>query len=367
MNDLKTTAEYYRRGLMWDLDLLDEAMAWIDQRLVVEAEPDIALIEASLSGSQGRFAVADWLAQVPGEFNPQMVARRLLVGLLQEIDRHPEKIFEAANGLYEMAIADDWPDLEGEDRMRSFDDELIMASSHIHYGYYGYYVEEIREELVGFLLRAFLLTEVARFRQWAYAEFPEGGFGEWECDYYDWNTLQSAVFRFVAAHPFSNWSQEERNAILYALARDNEGETIADEIGAHFPDLLLPLIHAAMECGEREARWQLTKQLAQIETAGEEPEQTLRTLAQDEDEYVRRMALAALARRGSPAVEELAEEMWERADPQQEYTRMMVLSCLQQVGSPKLEILLAEAEQDTRLHLRKLVERIRNGEIIQEK
>lgn len=72
-------------------------------------------------------------------------------------------------------------------------------------------------------------------------------------------------------------------------------------------------------------------------------------------------ALGALARLGSPMVEELALEAWHRPDEHQEWARMMALECLHSLGSPHLQPLLAEAERDERQYLRSYAERLRRG------
>jgi len=350
-NEIKTTAEYYRRGLLLGLDLMAETMAWLDRMLLTEDVPEIALIEASLSGSSGPIAVADWLGQLPGEFDQPMVARRLLNAMLPLAPK-------VTHWLFQMATEDDWPDLEDEGQMWSFWDEYDDALNGIHGD-----PEAISKDIRAFLLRASLLVEVALFQQWANAFFPNGGSGEWECEYRSWDKLYAAVLGFIAAHLFSAWSEEETRAILYALARDNEIEYIADALEQYSLDLLLPLTRAAIEFGEMDARWQLAVVLGRAEAQGEEPEQTLLKLVRDEEEYVRRRALDSLTLIGSPAVEDLAVKMWEREDPHQEWSRMMVLWCLQKIGSSKLETLLSEAERDIRPHLRATVERIRSEKI----
>jgi len=350
-NEIKTTAEYYRRGLLLGLDLMVETMAWLDQRLLTEDVPEIALIEASLCGSHGPIAVAEWLAQIPGEFDQRMVARRLLNAMLPQSPH-------VTHWLREMAEEEFWPDLEGEDPMGTFWYDFEDALDGIHGD-----PEAISKEITALLLRASLLVEVALFQQWANASFPDGGSGEWECEYGSWDKLYAAVLGFVAAHPFSDWCQEEIQAVLYALARDNESGEIADALEEYPLDLLLPLTQAAIEVGEKDARWQLAMLLGRIEARRDEQEQVLLTLAHDEEEYVRRRALDSLTLIGSPAVEDLAIEMWEREDPHQQWSRMMVLSCLEKIGSPRLESLLSDAEQDTRPHLRATAERIRSEKI----
>src|SRR5262249_45914180 len=150
---------------------------------------------------------------------------------------------------------------------------------------------------------------------------------------------------FVDAVPFASWSPEEVQAVLFAVARDNEDEHLAWEIRHRKPETLIALARAAIETGEHDARWQLANELGRLGQVGE-PEGLLLMLARDKDEYVRRRSLASLARLGSPAVEELALAEWQRPGENQEYARITVLWCLHRVGSRHLEPLLADAERD---------------------
>jgi HEAT repeat protein len=205
------------------------------------------------------------------------------------------------------------------------------------------------------------MTEVRRFREWATTYPPDNRSGEWECDYGSWPSLYDAVFDFVEMHPFESWSPDELRAVLYSLARDNEMQHIARGIRRRRPELILPLADAAIRMGERDDRWQLAEELGQLGRSGGEEERLLLILARDEYEYVRRRALGALARLGSPVVEELALEAWHRPDEDQEWARMMALECLHSLGSPHLEPLLAEAERDERQYLRGYAEELRRG------
>lgn len=206
------------------------------------------------------------------------------------------------------------------------------------------------------------MTEVKRFRTWASGHFPGLRSEEWECDYGHWDDLYAAVLDHVAASPPETWSDEELQAVLYALARDNESKHIAEEIYHRHPATLVALANAALVRGEPDARWQLAEQLGHLGQAGDEVEQLLLSLASDEAEYVRRRALGALVRVGSPAVERLALEAWNRQDENQEWTRMMALDCLRRIGSPHFERLRAEAELDERQYLRDFAKRIRRGQ-----
>lgn len=204
-----------------------------------------------------------------------------------------------------------------------------------------------------------LLTEVGRFQEWAGQHSPVPRSGEWEFYYPNWGDLYQAVFEFVAGKPFPTWSPEEVGAVLYALARDNESEHIAEELCSLYPELLMPLTQAALQFDDPQARWQLAEALGWLKSDIVEQERLLLTLARDDDEYVRRRSLQSLTRLGSSSVEALALEAWNRPDPHQQWSRMMVLSCLSQLGSPQLEPLLSEAEQDNRQYLRECAEKIR--------
>jgi hypothetical protein len=213
---------------------------------------------------------------------------------------------------------------------------------------------------------ALLLPEIERFRTWAdsCSSTPhEQRLGEWECGYGHWSDIYDAVLGFVAARPFDSWSADEVQAVLYAVARDNEMEHLAEELRCRRPELLAELAQRSVEIGEWNARWQLADQLGYLKNIDAGVEAVLVSLAHDREEYVRRRALAALGRLGSLATEGLALEAWSRQDEQQEYTRMQVLWCLHKVGSRHLEPLLAEAERDERGYLRAFAGKVRRGEV----
>ena len=208
-----------------------------------------------------------------------------------------------------------------------------------------------------------LMTEIGRFREWADSYPPGRRAGEWECDYGHWSDLYDAVLNYAAASPPEAWSAEALQAVLYAMARDNECQHLALEVRVRHPSTLVALARAALARGEPEAKWQMAEELGNLGHKGGEAERLLLILARDEHEYVRRCALGALARIGSPAVERLALDAWHRSDEYQEWARMMVLDCLDRIGSPHLEHLLAEAERDERQHLRDFAKRIRQGRV----
>jgi len=209
-----------------------------------------------------------------------------------------------------------------------------------------------------------LVSEVERFRTWAQS-LPSGRSGEWECDYPSWPSLYDAAFAFLSSQRFESWADDELRAILYAIARDNEDQHIVGTLRMKHPDLLGLLAEASLGKGEWEARWQLGDALGLLKRQGGMEERVLLAMATDEHEYVRRRALGALARLGSPAAEALAMEAWRREDPFQQWARMMALSALKQIGSPLFEGLLHEATVDERPHLREYASRLQRGEILE--
>ncbi|MBG0569024.1 hypothetical protein [Actinoplanes aureus] len=111
------------------------------------------------------------------------------------------------------------------------------------------------------------------------------GYGvEGECNHPHWEELLTAVRDRLATS--AELSETERHELLYVLARENEDERIA----------------AALEASPRlveqpQARWQIAIILPCA--LGEGAVQALKQLAQDDDEYVRRRALAALSALGA--------------------------------------------------------------------
>lgn len=209
-----------------------------------------------------------------------------------------------------------------------------------------------------------LLYEVARFKEWTRARPPNSLNGEWESDYDHWPALHAAVLRFLDSEPIEAWSHEAVDAVLYAIARDNEVEHLAREIADAHRALLTPLARLALVNGEPDARWQFAVQLGRVgQNAEIDAEEILLLMLQDEQEYVRRRALGSLARIGSSHTEPAAEREWRRVDPNQEWARMMCLWSLHRIGSPRLRGFLDDAERDTREHLRSYAQRVRSGDV----
>ena len=133
--------------------------------------------------------------------------------------------------------------------------------------------------------------------------------------------------------------------------------TLAREL-ARNPLNLLCLAEQAVTSAEPDAKWQLAAELGRVEMRLPEVEPLLLRFASDEDEYVRRRSLTALADVGSTHVSELAERAWHSGD---EYQRMAALYALLRSGSPELSEYLARAEADGRPNLVDYAARIRAG------
>lgn len=192
-----------------------------------------------------------------------------------------------------------------------------------------------------------LHKEVEKFKTWA-AGYPiEGRSGEWECDYSEWGDLHAQVLSFITATPFSDWTTEQVDDVLYAVARDNEIEHLSEEI-AKQPNLLLELAEASVGSEERDAKWQLAVQLGQQAIYSARSEEILLKLVNDEDEYVRRRALLSLGANRSAAAISLAERAW---DTGHEYQRIAALWVIKDCAPAMLSVYVDKAHKDGRQYV----------------
>jgi HEAT repeat protein len=189
--------------------------------------------------------------------------------------------------------------------------------------------------------------EVERFRRWAAATSVQERTPEWEFEYPDWGTLYDAVRIFLASSSAHSWVQGQIDDLLFAIARDNEGEILADEI-EEYPDMLLAWSEMAIFSPEVDAKWQLAARLGKLPSRRGEAESILVKFMDDADEYVRRRALLALGSLKSSRAEELAERAWQTGH---EYQRIAALHVLKELASPKLSEYIRKAEEDGRPHL----------------
>ncbi len=202
---------------------------------------------------------------------------------------------------------------------------------------------------------------VERFRRWADSAFPGQRFGEWECEYQGWGDLYESVSA-VLRTGVEGWNDETKQLLIYVIARDNEDEVISDELTE---EQLLVLGSAPISSNEKDAKWQLAKQLGKHPLT-DQREKLLLDLASDADEYVRRRSLTALADSGSAHAERLALKSWESGEEDQQ---MVCLHALWRINSPLLPHYLELAAKGSLLILAAMADRIRNrsGEFAENK
>ena len=148
MRSQKEQAEIYRIGLMLGFVPVPEVIAWCDAIIMAESSPDIGVIEASISGSRGRNAVASALFEVGGEADEQSVIKEILGEMYDLLKRDRTEAAAISHWLYKMASDNLQPDDDTENDMWRFWDAVDLASE----GTYGY-LEGITNELLCFLQR----------------------------------------------------------------------------------------------------------------------------------------------------------------------------------------------------------------------
>lgn len=186
--------------------------------------------------------------------------------------------------------------------------------------------------------------------------------GSWDCDYDNWREVHATAITFLADIPFSEWTDAEIDAVLFALARDNECEILRDWIEKRGNETVIAVADFAIAKGEQDARWQVAKALGKL-VGLHGVESRLLALVADTDEYVRRISLSSLALVGSARTEELAISTWNNAADDCPWTRMMALWALRQCKSSKYERHRLEAERSAVPYLSDYARKMRTGEI----
>jgi hypothetical protein len=137
-----------------------------------------------------------------------------------------------------------------------------------------------------------LSEEVRRFRQWQDAGAPDvlglGHGAEWESNYPHWELLYQAVLQRLETP--AKLSESEKGELLYVLARDSEDEEVAEML-ARSPAVVEQLIPTVFDYPDPDARWQFAMMLPVA--LGEDAAEHLARFSRDDNEYVRRRALAA--------------------------------------------------------------------------
>jgi hypothetical protein len=197
-----------------------------------------------------------------------------------------------------------------------------------------------------------LEKKVKKFKKWARKNHPEcdeqNDNGEWEYgpsfDFDDMREAAMVVIRNCDALTTekADCSPAEFDTLvdnlLYAIARDNESEIIADEL-VKYPAWFQLLTERSIGSIYINAGWQFAKRIGECKECDK---QLIFHFLESEDEYTSRMALGALADIYPDKAEEYAERFWNRGKYSEgtyedEYQKIMALIVLQKVGSPKLQ------------------------------
>ncbi|RYG66710.1 hypothetical protein EON80_14910 [bacterium] len=125
--NIKEDAEFYRLGLESRLCTVEEAIAWCDAVIMEEAEPDVAIIDASLEGSSGSDTVAGELRGVKGKVEEIVVLRRFFAYLLDLLVRDQGYGYRIAAHLTDMtSLYNDGERFPGVDWSEVYDLDLYF-------------------------------------------------------------------------------------------------------------------------------------------------------------------------------------------------------------------------------------------------
>ena len=137
-------ADYFLYGI--EIGILDfnDAISWADSVIKESAEPSGEIIDLALSRPRGRNGVMEALAEIPGERNPEVAGRLLLLELSRRL-ASGKALKAIARQALDVALATHQPE-EIRFELDSIDDGIYLAES----GTYGT-INECRRELEGAL------------------------------------------------------------------------------------------------------------------------------------------------------------------------------------------------------------------------
>lgn len=195
--------------------------------------------------------------------------------------------------------------------------------------------------------------EVLRFRDWARTN--QDTFRGWECCYKHWDWLYAEARRAIWSLNNESVADDVESDLLYAIARDYEGENIRRFL-AKSPVSLEVLAQRAVAYDDPDARWQIALSVAdaRLPNAAE----LIRPFLTDSDEYVRRRALMAIAPFSPAEAESIAIA---NLNDEFEYSRIAALHVLHRVGSSRLEEFLNRHEHAPDEYVRRIVQEIRDA------
>lgn len=206
--------------------------------------------------------------------------------------------------------------------------------------------------------RDWLRAELDAFWEWAYS--IQGaqaeailGRGEWADEYPQMPRIYEAVKEVVCMLCKEPCTEQDADILIEAIAIDNEGE--------HALDICRELPDCAIECPFRraitsrfpDARWQIASLIGDI--GDQRWKAYLQALLEDENEYVERRALLALAQIDPIMAEQAA---FARLRHSSDYMRLAAVSVLDELHSPRLVKAIDLLRDDTFSYIREKIKDI---------
>ncbi|WFD08775.1 hypothetical protein [Tepidibacter hydrothermalis] len=147
MEDIKLKAELYRLALSCGFITKKDVINWADNEIMISENPDISIIELSLSGSKKAEDIISKLKEVSVGVD-QEISLKILLGLFyKEIIKDPNKIQVISTELYHLYLS---LQIDNKEEcylwMMYLDDEFHLANN----GIYGD-VEEVKSRYIDFL------------------------------------------------------------------------------------------------------------------------------------------------------------------------------------------------------------------------
>jgi len=143
----KEEAEVLRHGLMAGCRTVADAVAWADNVIAADPQPDSAVIEVATSSGRRPADVSALLRDVRGECDSVTAIRRSMADLRDALTADPARGPHIARWLYELATSGELPDADFGSDAYALEDWFALASEGIET------YEGAVEELQGFLRR----------------------------------------------------------------------------------------------------------------------------------------------------------------------------------------------------------------------
>ena len=199
-----------------------------------------------------------------------------------------------------------------------------------------------------------LHLKVNAFKIWAKANYPEitedNDNGEW-CFGDEFDEMIACALNIIQKNPASSATEQIINDLLYAIARDNECETIVEEL-IDYDDWFALLCRYSLKLPYANAKWQFAVYLKNYKGSDDLKDLIFEFLSTG-DEYAERRALQSLAYIYPEQAEKYAIEFWNRNKYEyDEYQKIMVLHVLYQIHSPNLRLYLEMAENSNYEYLK---------------